>query len=195
VQRATDSGTLQQWRDSIEGEGVDGEPAERHKAKHSTYAEKGRGNTVAHMSRLSPRLAEIVNALPISPGMRVLEIGCGPGAAARAVAARLVTGHILAVDRSAKAIAQAEQQSAAEIASGRMSLRQVSAEELVLLPGEEPFDLAFAVRVGALDGRHPEAGREALARIAAVLRPGGRLFVDGGRPLREVPLPPVIEGS
>jgi ubiquinone/menaquinone biosynthesis C-methylase UbiE len=100
-------------------------------------------------------LAEIVNALPISPELRVLEIGCGPGAAARAVAAQLGTGHILAVDRSAKAIAQAEQQSAMEIASGRMSLRQVSAEELVLLPGEDPFDLAFAIRVGALDGRHP----------------------------------------
>jgi ubiquinone/menaquinone biosynthesis C-methylase UbiE len=142
------------------------------------------------MSPLSLRLAEIVGALPIRPGMRVLEIGCGPGAAARAVAARLGTGHILAVDRSAKAIAQARQQSAAEIASGRMSLREVSAEELVLLPGEEPFDLAFAVRVGALDGRHREAGRLALVRIGAVLRPGGRLFVDGGRPLREIPLPP-----
>jgi SAM-dependent methyltransferase len=155
--------------------------------------EVGQGHTVARMSTLSPRLAEIVNALPIRSGMRVLEIGCGPGAAARAVAAQLGTGHILAVDRSAKAIAQAEQQSVAEIASGRMSLRQVSAEELVLLPGEDPFDLAFAVRVGAFDGRHPEAGREALARIAVVLRPGGRLFVDGGRPLREVPLPPVID--
>ncbi len=108
-----------------------------------------------------------------------------------AVAARLGTGHILAVDRSAKTIAQARLHAAAEIASGRMSLRHVSAEELVLLPGEEPFDLAFAIRVGALDGRHPEAGRLALIRIAAVLRPGGRLFVDGGDPLREVSLPPV----
>ena len=51
---------------------------------------------------------------------------------------------------------------------------------------------AFAVRVGALDGRHPEAGQLALARIAAMLLPGGRLFVDGGRPLREVPLPPAL---
>jgi ubiquinone/menaquinone biosynthesis C-methylase UbiE len=142
------------------------------------------------MSPLSPRLAEIVNALPIRPGMRVLEVGCGSGAAARAVAARLGTGHILAVDRSSKAIAQARQQAAAEIASGRMSLRQVSAEELELLPGEEPFDLAYAFRVGVLDGRHPEAGRLAVARIAGMLRPGGRLFIDGGKPLRELPLPP-----
>lgn len=38
----------------------------------------GRGNAVTRL--LSPRLAEIVAALPLRPGMRVLEIGCGPGA-------------------------------------------------------------------------------------------------------------------
>ncbi|MEV5550332.1 class I SAM-dependent methyltransferase [Streptomyces sp. NPDC052309] len=139
---------------------------------------------------LSPRLAEIVEALPLTPRARVLEIGCGPGAAARAVAARLTAGHILAIDRSSRAIAQAEAGSAREIASGRMSVRCVAAEDFVQEPGEEPFDIVFAVRVGALDGRHPEAGRRALERIAAALAPGGRLFVDGGRPLREVPLPP-----
>lgn len=138
--------------------------------------------------RLSPRLAEIVDALPLSPSARVLEIGCGPGVAARAIAARLTSGHILAIDRSAKAVAQAEASSAAEIASGRMSVRQVAAEEFVLGPDEAPFDLVFAVRVGALDGRHPEAGQRAQARIAAALAPGGRVFVDGGRPLREIRL-------
>ncbi|TDD23587.1 methyltransferase domain-containing protein [Actinomadura sp. KC06] len=137
---------------------------------------------------LSPRLAKIVDALPLDPGMRVLEIGCGPGAAARAVAARLDTGHILAIDRSAKAIAQAEAIGVDEIASGRMSVRQAAIEDFALEPGEEPFDLVFAVRVGALDGRHPEAGREAMRRIAAVLAPGGRLFIDGGDPLRELPV-------
>ena len=51
------------------------------------------------------------------------------------------------------------------------------------------YDLAFAVRVGAFDGRHPQAGFLAMARLARVLVPGGRLFVDGGAPLREVALP------
>ncbi len=139
---------------------------------------------------LSPRLAEIVDALPVTPRARVLEIGCGPGTAARAVAARLTTGHILAIDRSAKAIAQAEATSAVEIASGRMSVRHVAAQDFVLEPGEAPFDIVFAVRVGALDGRHPEAGRRALERIAEALAPGGRLFVDGGQPLREIAMPP-----
>lgn len=67
-----------------------------------------------------------------------------------------------------------------------MSVRHVAAESFVLESGEAPFDVVFAVRVGALDGRHPAAGRKAWERIAAALAPGGRIFVDGGQPLREL---------
>jgi cyclopropane fatty-acyl-phospholipid synthase-like methyltransferase len=137
---------------------------------------------------LSPRLAAIVDALPLRPGLRVLEIGCGPGAAAREIARRIRDGHVLAIDRSAKAIAQATAGSQAEIAAGRLTLRQLAVEDFELEPGEAPFDIALAVRVGALDGRHPELERRARARIAAALTPGGRLFIDGDDPLREVSL-------
>jgi SAM-dependent methyltransferase len=137
---------------------------------------------------LSPRLSALVAALPLRPGMRVLEIGCGPGAAARAAAARIGAGFVLAIDRSERAIALARAGSAAELASGRLALRCVAAEAFVLEPGEPPFDLAFAFRVGALDGRHPAAGRVARARIAAALAPAGRLFIDGGTPLIEIEL-------
>jgi cyclopropane fatty-acyl-phospholipid synthase-like methyltransferase len=138
---------------------------------------------------LSPRLAAIVDALPLRPESRVLEIGCGTGAAARAVAARLTTGHILAIDRSASAVARARASAAALISSGRMSVRHVAAEELALQSGERPYDLVFAVRVGALDGRHPRAGELALHRIASVATDDARLFIDGGDPLRELALP------
>ena len=138
---------------------------------------------------LSPRLAAVVDALPLRPGLRVLEIGGAPGAAARAVAERVGDGgHVLVVDRSATGIAQVERLAAAEIAAGRIGVRCTAAEDFTLAPGEAPYDLAFAVRVGALDGRHPRAGERARARIRAALVPGGRLFVDGGDPLREVPL-------
>ena len=137
--------------------------------------------------KISPRLAEIVEALPLHRGMRVLEIGCGPGAAARAVLERVGNGHVLAIDRSAKAIALAKASSAAELATGRLEFRHVSVEDLVLAKGEKPYDLAFAVRVGALDGRHPEAGRVAVERIRRVLVKNGRLLIDGN-PLKEVPL-------
>lgn len=137
---------------------------------------------------LSPRLAAIVQALPLRPGLRVLEIGCGPGAAAREVARQIGNGHVLGIDRSAKAIAQAIAGSEAELASGRLSFRHVAVEDLALEEGERPYDIAFAVRVGALDGRHPEAGRIARRRIREALVKGGRLYIDRGDPLREVPL-------
>lgn len=135
------------------------------------------------MPNLSPRLAAAVDALPLTPGSRVLEIGCGPGAAARAVAAQLVDGHVRAIDRSAKAVAQAQTACAAEIAAGRLSVCRVAIEDFTLEPGEAPFDVVFAVRVGTLDGRHP--GTRAWSRITAALAPAGRVFVDG----REIRVP------
>lgn len=137
---------------------------------------------------LSPRLGAIVDALPLRPGMRVLEIGCGPGAMAREIARRIGDGHVLAIDRSETAIKQAIAGSAAEIGAGRLSFRCAAAEDFSLRPGEAQFDLAVAVRVGALDGRHPAAGLRARERIRAALVAGGRLYIDGGDPLREVPL-------
>ncbi|WP_433929044.1 cyclopropane-fatty-acyl-phospholipid synthase family protein [Sorangium cellulosum] len=136
----------------------------------------------------SSRLAAIVGALPLRPGLRVLEIGCGPGVAARAVARQIGEGHVLAIDRSTKAIAQALAGSRAELASGRLSFRHVAIEDFALEEGERPYDIAFAIRVGALDGRHPEAGRIARQRIRRALGEGGRLYIDGGDPLREVSL-------
>lgn len=127
-------------------------------------------------SDLSPRLAAIVYALPLRPGLRVLEIGCGPGAAARAVAKRIGNGRVLGIDRSAKAISQAIAGSQAEMASGRLRFRHTAVEDFELEKGERPYDIAFAVRVGALDGRHPKACRIASQRIRRALVKGGRLF-------------------
>ncbi|CDX16395.1 Methyltransferase type 12 [Mesorhizobium sp. ORS 3324] len=136
----------------------------------------------------SARISAFVEALPLKPGLRVLEIGCGPGVAARAVAKRVGNGFILAIDRSEKAIRLARAGSADEMAAGRLEFRQVAIEDFALHPGDAPFDIAFAMRVGALDGRHPGTGRAALARIKAALRPDGRLFIDGGDPLKEIEL-------
>ena len=137
---------------------------------------------------LSGRLMEIVEALPLKPGMRILEIGCGPGAMAREMAARIGDGHVLAIDRSAKAIALAKAGSGKEMKMGVLSFRQVAAENFELLAGEKPFDIAVAIRVGALDGRHPEIEEQALKRIARALTSKASLFIDGGTPLRKISL-------
>lgn len=142
------------------------------------------------MGALSPRLREIVDALPLAPGLRVVEIGCGPGAMAVEMAHRVgPNGHVLAVDRSTAAIGHLARAAADLIGAGRLSVRRVAAEELGLDVGEQPYDFAVAVRVGAFDGRHPAVGSRALERLAQVVVPGGRLFVDGGAPLREIVLP------
>jgi trans-aconitate methyltransferase len=137
------------------------------------------------MPELSPRLLQIVEALPLRPDLRVLEIGCGPGAMSRELARRLPQGFVLGIDRSPKAIAQAT----AGDNPPNLGFRQVNADAFALEPGEPPYDLAVAIRVGALDGRHPEVERASLAAIRAALHPGGRLFIDGGDPLREIELP------
>ncbi len=139
-------------------------------------------------SRLSARLAAVVAALPVEPHSRVLEIGCGPGAAARALVARVPTGHVLGVDRAPAAVRQAVAGSADLLAGGRLAFRCVAAEDLELDDGEAPYDVVLAVRVGALDGRHPVAGERVRAALGRVTAPGARLFVDGGDPLREVAL-------
>ncbi len=132
------------------------------------------------MTPLSSRLKLVLDALPLRRGLRVLEVGCGPGALARAMAARVAPGgHVLGLDRSSRAIAQAVAGSASEMAAGIMSFRQGTIEEFALAAGEAPFDLIVAVRVGALDGRHPEAQAKAWPRLYAALAQGGRIFVDG----------------
>ncbi|SFV37514.1 Methyltransferase domain-containing protein [Devosia crocina] len=139
--------------------------------------------------RVSSRIAEAVAGLPLKPHLRVLEIGCGPGVAARLASRQLTRGMILAIDRSQKAIDQACAGSTEELATGRLDFRCVAAEDFTLAPDEQKFDLAFAMRVGALDGRHPELERQALGRIKAALSPEGILIIDGAAPIAAADLP------
>ncbi|MFG3256707.1 methyltransferase domain-containing protein [Streptomyces sp. NPDC048172] len=140
-------------------------------------------------AELSDRLARVVDALPLRPGTRVLEIGGAPGAAAREVARRVApTGHVLVLDRSPAGIERTRLGCAAEIASGLLSTLCAPVESFTLPPETPVFDLAFACRVGALDGRHPRLHGPALARIRAALAPHGTLYVDTGDPLTRVGL-------
>jgi SAM-dependent methyltransferase len=139
-------------------------------------------------NKLSKRLLAIVDALPLTNGISVLEIGCGPGAMAREISRRIENGYILAIDRSAKAIQQAISGSQTQIATGKLSFRQCAIEKFELAPHEKQFDIVVAVRVGALDGRHPEIEKQSLKQIAKALTKSGKLYIDGGNPLREIDL-------
>ena len=52
--------------------------------------------------------------------------------------------------------------------------RVVAVETFELEAGEPPYDIALAVRVGALNGRNQDAEAPAKRRIAAALTPHGR---------------------
>ncbi len=139
-------------------------------------------------SQLSKRLHDIVLALSLFDGIRVLEIGCGPGAMAREIAKYVGSGYILAIDRSEKAIQQAIKSSQQEIATGKLAFRQIAVENFVPDADTELFDIAVAIRVGAFDGRHPEIEKQSLKNIAKHLKNGGRFFIDGGDPIKEIKL-------
>lgn len=141
-------------------------------------------------AKISDRLLKVVDALPLRENIRLLEIGCGPGVAAREIAGRLEKVYILALDRSPAAIAQAVRSSENEIAAGKLQYIQTKIEEFELSPDEPLFDWAFGIRVGALDGRHPELADEALRRISMALKATGKLFIDGGDPLINIDLDP-----
>ncbi|HEX3211952.1 MAG TPA: methyltransferase domain-containing protein, partial [Actinomycetota bacterium] len=76
------------------------------------------------------RIRWAVQVLDPAPGDQLLEIGCGPGVAVAAVCQRLRDGRVVAIDRSATAIARATRRNADCIASGRAVLRAVALEDL-----------------------------------------------------------------
>ena len=67
-------------------------------------------------------------------------------------------------------------------------LNKVAIEKFTPEPNQQLFDMAIAVRVGALDGRHPEIEKQSLKNIARLLTKEGKLFIDGGNPLKEIQL-------
>lgn len=148
------------------------------------------------MAELSPRLRAVVDALPLRPGLRVLEIGGAPGAAARAVAARIgPAGHVLVLDRSLAGIERTKAACRVEIEAGLVSTLCAPVENFALPAAIPPFDLAFACRVGVLDGRHPQLFTPAVRNLTAAVVPGGVLCIDTGDPLTVIPLHGTAPGA
>ncbi|MFC5748027.1 class I SAM-dependent methyltransferase [Actinomadura rugatobispora] len=126
------------------------------------------------------RLRWAVETLDVRPDDRVLELGCGTGVAAELVCDALTTGTITAVDRSAKAIAQAERRNAANITAGRATFQVQSLEDLP--PGGEPYDKIFAVNVNLFWTKDPAAE---LTLLKTLLAPTGTLHLFYEPPSQE----------
>jgi SAM-dependent methyltransferase len=105
-------------------------------------------------------------------GQRVLDVGCGTGIDAVALARRGV--HVFGVDGSAAMIALFDDKVAAEHVDHLVQSRVLGIQELVSLNADKPFDgiiSAFASlsTLPALDGFADDAAR--------LIRPGGRLVL------------------
>jgi ubiquinone/menaquinone biosynthesis C-methylase UbiE len=127
-----------------------------------------------------PMLQEIVGWLGVGPGMRVLDVGCGPGTFA-ALAAD-AGAEVVAVDVSAGVIETAKAQAARLGLAERISFETAS---LLDLPFEAAqFDLVWASMVI----HHIEDPVAAMTELGRVLKPGGRIAIrEGGLPLRLLP--------
>ncbi|HKR48524.1 MAG TPA: methyltransferase domain-containing protein [Pseudonocardiaceae bacterium] len=107
--------------------------------------------------------------LALSPGQRVLDIGCGPGILAKEMAREVgPTGEVCGIDVSESMLALAEQRCGSE---DRVTLRPGRAESIPF--GNEEFDATIAVQVYEYV---PDVER-ALAELFRVLRPGGRAVI------------------
>jgi SAM-dependent methyltransferase len=125
------------------------------------------------MGRRSSNLARnrwAVELLDVQPTDRVIELGCGPGVAIAALAARATRGLVVGVDHSQVMIGQAGRRNRPAIQAGRVRLVHMPVERLSTI-GDGPFDAALAVNTVGM-WADPTARLRELARL---LQPGGRI--------------------
>jgi SAM-dependent methyltransferase len=109
--------------------------------------------------------------LKVSPGTRVLDVGCGIGRWSRLLAAR--GADVTGVDLSPTMIAQAQQRAAAAGVSDRCRFQ---VQDLSKLDVGGRFDLVLGVTV-LQHILEPDALRAALMAMTAHLGPGGRMIL------------------
>jgi SAM-dependent methyltransferase len=127
------------------------------------------GWVMSHRRSNVERSRWAVGLLGLGPGDRLLEVGCGPGVAIAAAAAR--GAHVVGVDRSPVMIDQARHRNRRAVRHGQVELHVAPVEQMADVGA--PFDAALAVNTVGF-WSDPVA---ALAAIGERLRPGGTLAV------------------
>lgn len=120
--------------------------------------------------RVPARVRWAVEVLSVEPDDRVLEIGCGRGIAVREIAERLRGGQIMAIDRSATAIAAATANNVTAVRARKVRLLNIALAETMV---RGPFDKVFAINVN-LFWIDPANELTVLRRLLA---PDGQLYL------------------
>lgn len=121
----------------------------------------------------------LVEALDLQPGMRVLDVGCGPGRHAHALGRRGINVH--GVDISRRFIDIAQEAAPDGVTFARLDARR--------LPFVDEFDAAISLCQGAFglaggvasaedDAAAADPDLSVIESMARALRPGGRLAVS-----------------
>ena len=115
---------------------------------------------------------EYVGLLGVTPGERVLDVGCGSGAVTRVLARRVAPGGAaVGVDASPALLAVARELAAEAGLSALIELREGDCRAL-------PFpDASFDATVAATVLAHVPNAEQALAEMVRVTRAGGRIGV------------------
>jgi len=127
---------------------------------------------LARRSPVPDRVRWAVDVLDPSPAESILEIGGGPGVSAALICARLTTGRLLAVDRSAVAVERTRRRNAEHLTCDRLTVRHCALDALVVEP--HTIDKVLALDVNLFWTTSPD--RE-LAILRRALRPDGVLHV------------------
>jgi cyclopropane fatty-acyl-phospholipid synthase-like methyltransferase len=117
--------------------------------------------------------------LEVQPADRLLEIGCGLGAAVSLICESLSDGTITAIDRSPSAIAQASRRNLAHVEAGKAEFKAVALADADF--GGAWFDKVFAINVRLF--RASQAGEAEVLHEA--LKPRGSLLLFQQHPTAE----------
>lgn len=132
------------------------------------------------VDQIPARIRWAVDLVDVRPDDKVLEIGCGPGAAAELICSRLEPGQgrLFAIDRSESGVDRTKRRNADAIKDKRLTVRQIDLATLRVPVKRLTKVFAFNVNLFWV--------RECVDEVALLhdrLRPGGvvGLFYDAGR--------------
>jgi ubiquinone/menaquinone biosynthesis C-methylase UbiE len=138
--------------------------------RHETYTH---GHAPATVRQHAQRTAEEAAAflLPeLRPGMRLLDVGCGPGSITRGLAERVAPGEVIGLDLSRETLDAARHDAAVR---GVHNLHYEEGSVYELRFADASFDVAYAHQVL----QHLREREAALREMVRVVRPGGLVAV------------------
>jgi len=138
--------------------------------RHEKYTH---GHAPATLQQHAQRTADEAAAflLPhLRPGMRLLDVGCGPGSITRGLAQRLAPGPVVGIDLSREALDGARRDAAAR---GLSNLQYEEGSVYQLRFVDASFDVVYAHQVL----QHLRERGSALREMIRVVKPGGLVAV------------------